>query len=416
MKPLFFVQPKSFDPGEFLKTPKLVRRWDDARYLVNLILWKLSRWDVNDVGEGDDRGVVRLQAKYLMRVMRQCDYAEVIKTLLECGVIERFAYTIGEHSFGYRLAARFIHDKHVRVPVTDRRLIKRLERLRVERAAKRQALMKPVHHELERRQRQLRIDGDLAREILSAFPESNLYDRQGILISAIEHRDFHCNVGNYGRFSNNITSLKREVRNALNVGNEQLGSVDVSCTQPALTAKLMQQQFSITPQWQQTEQDTSTSNYDSRFGPGSHDFDRYRSLAQSGKLYDVLLAELGWPLSRRDELKKCLLRDVFAKRGWYRSPVEETFRRLFLIVWQYIQAINCGGREHVNLIRRLQQEESKFVIETVAADLMWRLPSVCIVSLHDALFCPVKYLQDVERAFHRAFEQTGFEMSLKTSA
>jgi hypothetical protein len=67
------------------------------------------------------------------------------------------------------------------------------------------------------------------------------------------------------------------------------------------------------------------------------------------------------------------------------------------------------------LIRKLQQEEAKLVIEAVADDLMRQLPGVCIVSLHDALFCPLKYLPNVERAFQRAFDQTGFEMSLKTS-
>jgi hypothetical protein len=315
-----FLQPESFHPGEFLKTPKLVRRWDDARYLVSLILRKLSRWDVDDVG--DDRGVVRLRAKFLKRVMRDCDYAAVIEALLD-GAIERpAAYSVGEHSFGYRLAERFANDKHVRIPVTNPRLIRRLEIVRVERTAEQHARMMPVHHELGKRQRQLRIDGGLAREILSEFPKSNRYDRQGILISDIEHQDFHYNVGEFGRFSNNITCLKREVRDALHVDGERLGSVDIRCTQPALTAKIMQQSSTISRRAQQVEQASDTSNYDSHFSEGGHDFDRYRSLVQSGKLYEVLLAELGWPQNRRDNLKQLVLQDVFAKRWGYDSGVE----------------------------------------------------------------------------------------------
>ena len=41
-KPYSFVLPESFDPREFLKSPKLARRFDDARYFINLILRKTT--------------------------------------------------------------------------------------------------------------------------------------------------------------------------------------------------------------------------------------------------------------------------------------------------------------------------------------------------------------------------------------
>ena len=75
---------------------------------------------------------------------------------------------------------------------------------------------------------------------------------------------------------------------------------------------------------------------------------------------------------------------------------------------------NRDGRENANLIRRLQQEESKLVIETVAADLLQRFPGVCFVTLHDAIFCTAENLPRVEQAFQRSFDQHGFEMTFKT--
>jgi hypothetical protein len=88
----------------------------------------------------------------------------------------------------------------------------------------------------------------------------------------------------------------------------------------------------------------------------------------------------------RDDLKKRFLADVVAKRkanrhgDEYRSNVEDTFRRLFPTVYQFIRDINRDGWEHATLIRRLQQEESKLVIETVAADLVVRHPEVFVLT------------------------------------
>lgn len=87
--------------------------------------------------------------------------------------------------------------------------------------------MKPVHCGLERLQWRLQIDGRLAREILAGLPpSSNPFDVQGILIGDIERRDFRLNVGRYCRVSNNITSIKRELRAALNVDGLPLSHAD----------------------------------------------------------------------------------------------------------------------------------------------------------------------------------------------
>ncbi len=204
--PFWFTNPESFYPGEFFRSPKLRLRCEDARYFISLILRKLAQRDV------DHLGLVRLHAKHLNNIMHQVFYAAVIEALLEGGAVERFPYLVGARSFGFRLAARFIGDQHLRVPATDPRIINRMVMFHELVAAERRERMKPVHHLLAERQRRLKIHGNKAREILAGLPsESNPYDTQGILIADIEDRDFHVNVGNYGRLANNITNLKREL-------------------------------------------------------------------------------------------------------------------------------------------------------------------------------------------------------------
>ena len=232
--PFFITNPESFDPREFLKSPGLRQRLDDARYFVGLILTKLAR------GQADDSGMVRLRAGYLRNVMHNRDSKAVVDALLERGAVWRTAYKKGEKPFGYRLSDRFIGDRHVRLPITDAKLIRRLEAFHANADRDRKARMKPIHFALERCQHRLRIHGDEAREIITGLPpKSNPFDVQGVLVGHIEHREFHCNVGRYGRLANNITSLKREVRAALHVNGQPLKSVDIACCQPALIGKIV---------------------------------------------------------------------------------------------------------------------------------------------------------------------------------
>lgn len=375
-----------------------------------------------------------------------------------------FPYQVGQRSFGFRLAARFVADKHVRLPATDQRLIRRLEKFSDECSEERQARMKPVHHALAKQQSRLQIHGNRAREILSGLPhDENQFDSQGVLVADIEARDFRLSVSRYDRVFNNISNLKRELRDELHVGGKKLGYVDLSCAQPAFVAKAMQDDSqdvgsTLRPtliesanfrfpgflrtgtEGKDTEQGSGASrgqraagcsNYDSSLTEAVHydssrsaiqnaDFELYRSLVQRGELYEVLLADLGHSISR-DNLKRRFLADVIAKRkasfrgGEYPSVVEDMFRERFPTVYRFIRAVNRDGYEHANLIRLLQRAESSLVIETVAADLLTRHPRMFCLTLHDEIHTTAEHLPKVEQAFRRAFEESNFSMFFKTT-
>lgn len=93
--------------------------------------------------------------------------------------------------------------------------------------------------------------------------------------------------------------------------------------------------------------------------------------------------------------------------------VEDCFRALFPSVYRFIRQTNRDGWEHANLIRELQRQESKLVIEIVAANLLARHPRLFVLTLHDAIFATERGIPTVERAFQAAFEQSDFPMTLK---
>ncbi len=408
MNPLFFTLPESFDPGEFLTTPSLRHRGDDARYFVNLIQTKLARGD-------DEDGWVYLRSGYLKNIMHQPTYAKVRNELREGGATERSCYQVGRHPFGYRLADRFAGDRHVRVPVTDERLIGQWESFIARRQGDQEAVWQPVHYVLAEQQRRLKIHGDQARDWLSKNTNVNPFDTQGILVRDIEDGEFRLSVGQYDRVFNSISNMKRELRRFLHVDGGPLGYVDLRCCQPALIARLC----TVHSQHAQTAtggEERGVSHYDSSgMGAANRDVHLYRTLVESGELYDVLKIEVqrrGAAIDR-DEVKRQLMCDVIAKRGKYPSRVvEQAFGDIFPTVLKFIRAVN--RHDHGNLIRQLHREEARLVIETVAADLVARFPGVFFLTLHDAIYATAEHLHRVEQAFHRAFDQTGFAMSLET--
>jgi len=411
---LMFILPESFDPHEMLPT-ELRRFSDDARHFVSTIMRKTSR------GHVDRDGNVRLAAKYLRRIMNFREYAHVIEAMLDRGVINRASYQVGVKLFGYRLSERFVNDKHVRVAATDRRLIGRLEAFYAEQARERRSRMQPVHEALERHQQRLSIDRDHAAEVLMRLPpKSNPWDSQNVLIRDIEDKHFRLSIGTYGRVFNNISALKRELRQALRLGKDPLSNVDIRCCQPALLGRLAQeaaiQQAAATQQaaaGQQAAADAAC-NYDVQIGGDIGNFSR---LVKNGGFYEFLMSNLqnrSRPVLTRDDVKKRFMADILAKQGNYPSVVEAVFREHFPTVHRFIRKVNRDGAEHANLIRLLQRAESDLVIGIVAADLSVRWPQMFMLTLHDSIFATGQDIPFVVEAFEAAFHRNGYSMSLKS--
>jgi hypothetical protein len=333
--------------------------------------------------------------------------SDVIRALEDGGALETYSYCAGVKATGYRLGERYLGDHCVRVPAVDRRLVDRVEqehqRLDAEES---QSRWKPIHYALDSEQRRLTIDGT-AGVILDALPDHTRLC-QDVLVSRIQHREFPFSVGRTGRVFNSITGLKRELRAALQIDGEHLGSVDIACAQPALLALEMARNFPPNGlkklgTYKHYPGCSPPSGASLLSAPGSAD--SFASLVFSGRLYEFLMQLTGL---NRDSVKLAVLRDVLAKRGRYPSPVEQAFRQAFPDVYWFIRHVNRD--DHAELIRRLQRRESWLVIEQVAPRLVGRVPTV---TLHDAIYSTLPSLPAVEAAFDETFDEIGCHLKLK---
>jgi hypothetical protein len=233
---------------------------------------------------------------------------------------------------------------------------------------------------------------------------------QDVLVSNLRRREFSFPAGSTGRVFNAITGLKRELRAALRIGGEPVGSVDIRCAQPALLALAMAQKSPLMGQngYQHISiaaHPSPACSSDSAAAVLAPDSSAFANLAVSGSLYETLGSLTGLD---RETVKVAFLRDILAKRGHYPSAVEQAFSVTFPTVYGFVRWVN--RRDHGDLIRLLQRLESWLVVETVCPRLIGRVP---VVTLHDAIYSTQHDLAAVEGAFRDAFAEIGFSLSLK---
>ena len=92
--------------------------------------------------------------------------------------------------------------------------------------------------------------------------------------------------------------------------------------------------------------------------------------------------------------------------------MEDGFKTLFPVVYDFIRQVNKDGWEHSNLIRKLQRAESDLVIGQVAESIRRHHPEMFFMTLHDAIYSTEEKMPRIRSAFERAFAYNGYKMSL----
>jgi len=400
-----FILPGGIDMLAVLPS-KLWLRADEARYLLHAVTRKTIHGDL------DERGYARLHSRVLRRIVSHRHVAAVVKALTQDDVFQvDSSYMPGEQSKGYRLHPRLLRRNHIRYRPADQYLINRwrreIERMReVQRERRR-----PIHDRLAEIQQCLTIEDEAVGIRAGLRREAQLC--QGVLVENIRKRSRSFTVGSTGRVFNYITGLKRELRVALRIDGESVGSVDLKCAQPALLGLFL---AAATPSTGRStlynilQVSSLVASSLSLLPPvpavDDDELSLFCSLVSDGFFYERLvdLTDLD-----RSFVKQRFLVDVLAKRGRYPSDVESAFRQEFAGVYRAIRIIN--RTDHGELIRLLQRMEARLVVETLCPRLIDQIP---VVTLHDAVFCRVSDVALVESCFQELCEEIGFQMRTST--
>jgi hypothetical protein len=416
-RPTLWV-PESFHPESTLP-PHLLLHTQSANYLMHAIIVRVAYG-------GHD--VARLKMRYLRNVMGSHNCKPIVNALIDSGDIRRVGnFVEGKRSFGYLPGPQYETARLRKHYPTDPRLLERLEAVSRQLEDDRQRNWKPIHDQWQQWQTPLTIDRRQAERIIADIPlESNPYDIQTLLVDRIRPGQHRFILDPYGRVHNSITSLHRTLRPALRIQGQPLASLDIINSQPAMLAVLTSranQDGGTASNHAALQGDTlrggpqanspltaSTSIYDAHTFTPEEGVVSYQQLATSGRLYEHLMDRTGLT---RAEVKVGLLRDVFGKRGWYPSPVEDAFKESFPGPWRFVRQFNRD--DHAALLRELQRVESDLVIERVGP-LLVASGSGPFISLHDSVYCRGGDLEAVQSVFDQATQEIGVQLKLKVEA
>lgn len=445
--------PQGFDARKVL--PRHVGdRAEESMLLVSTVVRKTRS------GKTDRRGYVRLNRRVLQRTMSERTITPIQNALVAAGVLERDDHRIGEYSTGFRLTASWSARPLRTVPVTDRRLIDRIQRELIALEQLHLARRLPVHDDLDRIQRELLTVGPLADAMVASIADAGVRKRQETLLRQIRSGR-HGSRSFTGRWYYSFCGCKRILRPIFQLDGQPLGGFDLRCAQPGLTAVLLGPQLAGFAQCVGAYSTRASSRSDredwadrsgrlSRWGrdrlsvlafdyilsvasgvpPCGPDLEFFADLTLHAEFYEHMLdrarasgVDLSDPdMKGRSELamvKILTLREVLAKEGTYPSDFERVFREDFPTVLRTVRWINsrrsppdgCGReRAHGKLVRILQRLESAFVLETVCPPLLNRIP---VAPLHDCLYTRLSDIALVEQGFEEAFDRCGVRLEIK---
>lgn len=371
-------------------------------YITHKIIWD------NTIKKGDTVGA-KMHIDTLSRLFGKSKHETslILKDLVEWGIIyESEKYKFKQSSSRYALTDAYSMDKFtvMEVDITDVSFIKKLidlERIENDKTVKqlRNNIKKITVNEsglkyLNSKYSNINnsfssinlntIEGGVTKEtVFKVSKTTNLDGKEpkfflgGVEIDQMDLPLISIFLGDYNtsrpdpksRVYNNLTNLKRELRNYVSFNGKPLMMTDISNCQPLLSVALVKKEFRII----------------SGFGEsGLHDdVKHYQELTESGMFYEYLLEKSGY-MGDRGKFKKDFFGQVFfSKVVKYSMPIKDVFIQEFPNVDMLINRLKKENYKNFSI--GLQRMEASIIIDVVAKKMIKQ--GKCVVTLHDAVVC-----------------------------
>ena len=436
-RPRSFYNPNGFDPAEVLPF-HLHRYANHARFFLHVLYAQRVFKEIKEE-------FVPLKAAYMRRFFPSNEvYKQIRDALLESGTIvcDGVYYQAdnlnwqnhndrhrGGKCFGYKLGPRWEGVRHKQITLTTKPLLKSIAKIN---QARQDEIITLPHRHTWHCLQDITIDHAAAVQELDdligdASPEEiDGYTGQRMICDGIHNGDLFWNVCHFGRVYNNLTALKKSLRQYLRANNQSLVGCDVTNSQPLLVGLLCRHikqpllhnniansphstHFNHNVEIDQTFLDylyhsspqkkqeggggRGDSLYDvvltrsSQLGP--EDLERYIRLCEEGGFYDELML-LDDNQTDRETFKKQVFTQVFYGENFYQGKLTRLFSKEFPTVWETIKAIK--KEDYKRLSHQMLRLESEIVINRAVRQCA--LEGIWAVTIHD---CLVTYPENAER-------------------
>ncbi len=248
-RPRSFYNPVGFDPLEVLPF-QLHRYSDHARFFLHVLY---SQRVFKEIKEE----FVPLKAAYLRRFFPSNEvYKQVRDALLESRTIvcdgvyyQADSLTWRNHTdrhrggkcYGYKIGPRWEGVRHKQIVLNSKPLLKSIAKIN---QARQDEIVTLPHRHIWRCLQDITIDHPAAVQeldnlMINASPEEiDGYTGQRMICDGISNGDLFWHVCHFGRVYNNVTGLKKSLKQYLRANSQSLVGCDVSNSQPLLVGLL----------------------------------------------------------------------------------------------------------------------------------------------------------------------------------
>lgn len=225
------------------------------------------------------------------------------------------------------------------------------------------------------------IDHKESLNFLNKQKDENKISREKYLhniysIDSIKNKHIFFKFDEYGRFHNNFTILKKEIRNKfIKIDGENVGEIDLKNSQPFFLGFLIFQEFS---------------------GLLNAECIRFLKLVKEGLIYDDFIE--CYPEYSRDEVKILFYKVLFGNNN-YDNKENKKFREIYPTVYEYIQELKSLNKTYKELSHLLQRKESDFIFKIVE-QIKNTYPYIKLFTVHDSIIFPKKYDSEIRLIFN----------------
>ena len=452
--------PQGFDPTAVL--PFHLHRYADyARFFLHILYAQRVFKEVKEE-------FVPLKAAYLRRffptnaVYKQVREALLASDTIVCDGVCYQADTLTWRNlndrhrsgkcYGYKLGPRWEGVRHEQIILKSKALLKSIAKINL---ARQTEIITLPHRHIWHCLQDITIDHASAAQELDALmvdassEEIDGFTGQRMICDGIRDADWFWHVCHFGRVYNNVTGLKKSLRQYLRANNHSLVACDVANSQPLLVGLLcrhMKQGFSSinlsnlaystqfnhyveidqefldrlyhsSPQKQEEGGGggQGDSLYDvvltksSQLGLG--DVESYVRHCEEGRFYDELMV-LDDNQTDRETFKKLVFTQVFYGKNCYEGRLTRLFSKEFPTVWETIRTIK--KEDYKRLSHNMLRLESEIVINRAVRQCA--VEGIWVVTIHDCLVTYPEHAERVSQIMVEAFESVGIKPTIKVTA
>lgn len=382
-----------FPPDEIKKF-----KIENLLYIISLVTGLPASYEHYD----DPTGYVCLSSVILQGNIH--NYKSYLIYLIKAGIIETDnQYIVGEKSKGYRFTVKY-RTKTKTIKINN---LKISSKKKISQRAKNECPELTKWYDSL-----LTIDADQAEKFIGNNIEMFINDSSDnpflkynisiININKIYFQNFSVTIDNTAnRFHSNLTNLKSELRNYIIYNDEKLVSIDLTNSQPYLSAVLLKPQFydynempfNLTMISKQGNVELRLPTHlpppmlvKNRNVIENQDVTQFTKLVSNGCLYEYFESQLrrsfGVQIVERSALKEIIFRVMYTSNR-YNDQLKQLFKGLFPTVYAVFKYIK--KKEKNSLAILLQRIESFLIIDVICKRIAREKPDLPIFTIHDSI-------------------------------